>query len=223
MPATPPFSDKPSNEETDDAGRTFEWLPDPKRYWYYGGTVQDRLFGNLGFHVFAAVFYLFMTVGVPWLAMNKNNNDPTAAAEWLFGLEFCLFGKPLIGMLWVGIVTLGLPLFIWCERLTFDDWLSHQPQNRKEKLKARFDLNTSNMEVFWKAVAGLYVAAGLFTFSHKTEKIGKGQASTPQEATEAVKKALDEMMHVMDEQQKRKLEAVQAKLEGLEKALGKRQ
>jgi len=142
-----------------------DWSGTEQRSWYYGGKIGSRKFGNLWFHGISACVYIIVSVLVPAILLLREGT-PKAAVETLFGLGGDCPWRFLLGLIWLGTVTLGLPGFIWLERLSFDDWVQQFGQADRERLTARFELNTKHMEAFWKTVAGLYVAGGLLSFSN---------------------------------------------------------
>lgn len=165
----------------------FDWQGNEKEQWYFKGSRTDRWFGSRWFHATAAVFFLILSMGLPLLLLLLSDSAQNAL-KWVSN-HFC------ISFVWLAVTTLSLPLFIWFERLAFDDWVDVINDRReKKKLIARFELNTKHMEVFWKTVAGIYAAAGLFTLTQKADETSAAKSPT-QEDIVALTKALN---HVAD-------------------------
>jgi fucose 4-O-acetylase-like acetyltransferase len=136
------------------------WSKNPSAAWYHTGWRTGRVFGNFWWHLAASIFYLFVAVVIPTIALCKTSN-PEEAVNWLFGehtLPIVVLKVPrlIIGIVWVALLTFSLPLFIWFERMKFDDWVGRKSRLTRAKLKARFELNTQHMESFWKTVTGFY-------------------------------------------------------------------
>jgi len=134
------------------------------------------------FHGLAALSYLLVTVGLPLLLLSKSASSQ-AAIEWITTHFF-------IGFLWLAATALSLPLFIWCERLAFDNWIGGiKDDKKKKKLTERFELNAKHMEVFWKTVAGIYAAAGLFSVTQQSNNNASEELT--KEDIAALKKAFN--------------------------------
>ena len=159
------------------------WPTDDTKSWYYHGSLKKRWFGNLAFHFVAAVVYATLAVVIPAWRL-KQAGSVEYFLTWLGENYF-------IAIIWLAVVTLMLPLFIWHEQLAFDDWITTiADPKEKRKIVARFNLNAKHMEIFWKTVASLYLTAGLFSVVGKDKPNKPDKAPTKKhviELTQAVK------------------------------------
>lgn len=134
-----------------------------------------RCFGHFRFHLIMAVIYFAVALGVPLKFFTSYGKD---APEQLLGREWFVW--------WLMVTVLGLPLFIWLERLKFEKWMTDCPQLPSKPHRDQFELNAKHMEVFWKAVATMYLTAGLFSFQlkpvPKSEPEAKKVSNAPTQA-----------------------------------------
>lgn len=131
-------------------------------HWYYGGWPKWRVRGYHQFHNVLGIAYLLLCIIPLWHYFRvSETHNARETVQWLFN-------PPLKGLGWLICTTVGLPLYVWWENLGFDNWLTNHcaaSDEEKESMKDRFALNSKYMEGTWKAVAGLYLAGGLLSFS----------------------------------------------------------
>lgn len=142
-----------------------QWGTSPQTEWYYRGSFWDifrvRAFGNFWFHTSVAIFYFVLTVPLPFGVVCEHKANPS---EWA--------SKHIEGiMAWLFIVLIGLPLFVWLERLKFEKWVKCNAVMPSQPHRDRFETNARQMENFWKAVGTLYVTAGIFSFQLKEPSV----------------------------------------------------
>lgn len=137
------------------------WPTDPDREWYYAGPLTKRWFGNAKFHTISAVGYFCVAVGLPIVVLLQKGSTDSFIAF--------LKAHPVGTLLWLAFVSVSLPYFIWLEQLAFDTWIKdtagYRSREQNDRQKERFSINARHMETFWKSVAGLYLTAGLISFS----------------------------------------------------------
>jgi len=115
--------------------------------------------------------------------------------------------EPWIPIVWVILLALTYPLFVWKEAVAFERWFAHhmaeadtlkasEPAEGDKQMQALkeqqrwFYQNARYVEGFWKTLGGIYAAVGLLALVQKPAEIQNAKDVSMAIAIESTDKAL---------------------------------
>ena len=113
--------------------------------WY---NKSSGFFGNMKVHYFASLSYATISL--------------TPLLLYIIGYNPLNWMPTRLGFFWALTITLGYPVWSWCETIEFEKWARTLTAEKRESERFYYGLMRNHAKGFWTSLLAIYSIAGLW-------------------------------------------------------------